>query len=436
MAKSYERRSVGAWFPSMPFEWLVALRYLGAKRKAGVSVTGVLTVSGVALGVWALTVVTSVWNGFEAEFLQKLLGINAHAMVTPQFDILRKHKPIMKRLLQHDEVIDAVPFIYTEAIIQSPQGVKGVMIKGIDPKAALRLPLADYVGKKARPIFSTLEARSSATASPNDLPGIIIGSELQKTLHVKPGDKISVISPYGGHESEARTAAFEVLGTFHSGMFEFDARMVFVALKQAQKFLRLHHAVMGLEVWTRDPFSSGEVLSRAIKTLDPDNAYAFKVLDWSKANEGIFGAFHTQKLMISLFLFFIVVVAAFNIMATLILLIIEKGREIAVLKSIGASPRSILLIFVVDGQLVGLLGCLTGVILGLITCTILEQHGLKMDPRVYFLEQFPIIVKPKEIALVIFGAMVLATLATTFPALRAAQTLPVEGLTRRAARRS
>lgn len=418
----------------MPFEVKIALRYLGAKRQAGVSVTGALTVSGVALGVWALTVVTSVWNGFEVEFLEKLHNINAHAMITPYAGVLRDHAPILKRLLKKEEVKDAAPFTYTEAILQSPRGVQGVAIKGIDPDAAPRLPLAQYVGKNAGPIFETLSLRASSEAEERQLPGIIIGTELQKTLHVKPGDRLSVISPYGGEEGKTRTAAFEVLGTFHSGMFEFDSRVVFIAIREAQRFMRLHNAVQGLEVWTQDPMRSEDVLQQIVKTLDPDNEYAFRVVDWSKTNEGIFGAIRTQKVMISLFLFFIVIVAAFNIMATLILLILEKGREIAVLKSLGASPRSILAIFVIDGQLVGLLGCILGILLGLTTCAVLEQYGLRMDPRVYFLEQFPIVVNPWEIALVTVGAMLLSTLATTFPALRAAGSVPVDGLTRRNAR--
>ena len=419
-----------------PFELKIALRYLRAKRKAGVSATGILTVAGVALGVWALTVVTSVWNGFEAEFLDKLLGINAHATLLKRHDVFRDHDEVAKRLTENPRILHAAPFVYSEVIVQSTQGAQGVAIKGIDPTSSVGLPLARYIGPGAPDVLQALDSRSSSVAGQPKLPGIIIGTELQEVLHVGPGDPVSVISPYGGREGRARTTAFEVVGTFHSGMFEFDSRMVFIALGEAQRFFRLYRTVTGLEVWSDDPMSSYDTLSEAVRELEPDDPFAYEVRDWSRTNAGVFGAARSQKALISIVLFFIVIVAAFNIMATLILLILEKGREIAVLKSLGASETSILSVFIIDGQIVGVLGCITGVSLGLITCGVLEQYGLRLDPRVYYLEELPIVVSPTEITVVVLGAMILSTLATVFPALRAARTSPVDGLTGRVAGRS
>lgn len=415
----------------VPFELKVALRYLAAKRKAGVSVTGVLTVAGVALGVWALTVVTSVWNGFETEFLDKLLGINAHAIVLRHHDVFRDHREIAARLEAHPEVQRAAPFVYSEVITQSPRGVQGVVLKGVDPEVSRELPLAKYIGDDHPRILEVLGARSSTSAEVGTVPGILIGTELQESLHVEVGDTISIISPYGGRSGEARTSPFQVVGTFHSGMFEFDSRMVFIALREAQRFFRLYDTVTGLEVWTEDPLRSQAILGEAVLELDPSDPFAYELRDWSRTNAGMFGAMRTQKAIISIALFFIVIVAAFNIMATLILLILEKGREIAVLKSLGASRRSVLLVFMIDGQLVGVMGCAVGIVLGLVTCSVLEHYGLRLDPRVYFLEQFPIVVKPAEVALVALGALLLSTAATLFPALRAARASPVDGLVRR-----
>lgn len=416
---------------AMPFELKIALRYLRAKRKAGVSVTGVLTVAGVALGVWALTVVTSVWNGFETEFLRKLLGINAHAVVLDRRDVFRDWRETAAELRDDPHITFTLPFVYSEVIVQSPRGVQGVVFKGIDPRATRDLPLARYIGDEAEDVLEELRARSATTAPAGTLPGILIGTELQEVLHVDPGDQISIISPYAGRQGQARTRAFEVLETFHSGMFEFDSRMVFVALREAQRFFKLYDTVTGLEVWSDDPLSSYETIGEAVRALDPDDPFAYEVKDWSRTNAGIFGAVRSQKALISIFLFIIVVVGAFNILATLILLILEKGREIAVLQSLGASPRSILTVFVIDGSLVGLVGCAAGIGLGLITCAVLEQYGLRLDPRVYYLEKLPIVVNPVEIAAVSVGAMILSVIATLFPALRAARTSPVDGLTRR-----
>ncbi|MGF1508340.1 MAG: FtsX-like permease family protein [Myxococcota bacterium] len=417
----------------MPFEVKVALRYLGARRKAGLSLTSFLTVAGVALGVAALTVVTSVWNGFESEFLAKLLGVNGHANVLRRFDVFRQHQETAAALREQPGIREVSPFVYSEVIVQSPRGVQGVAIKGIDPELSHQLPLAGYVereGASPQDAFRKLVPTSTAH------PGMIIGSELQDILHVEPGDLVTIVSPYGGQDGQARTKQFEVSGVFHSGMFQFDSRMVFIGLEPAQDFFRLYKTVTGLEIWTEDPLKSGDIVQEAIRSLSPDDPLGYEVKDWSVTNRGMFGAVNQQKTLISLVLFIIVVVAAFNIMATLILLILEKGREIAVLKSLGASNRSILTIFVLDGQLVGLAGCLTGLAIGLVLCALLGRYGLRLDPRVYYLERLPVVIRPLEIFAVVGGAMLLSTLATIFPAWTAARMNPVDGLNQRAGKKA
>lgn len=416
----------------MPFEVLVALRYLRARRKAGISLTSFLTVAGVMLGVAALTVVTSVWNGFESAFLDKLLGINAHAVVLRRNDIFRDYVETSKRLMEQPGIHQVTPFVYSEVIVQSPRGVQGVAIKGIDPITAKELQLATYVDANPEvsgPVLERLPVTTTSTGVRG--PGILIGRDLQEVLHVEVGDTVTIISPYGGRDGEARTAGFEVAGVFHSGMFEFDSRMVFIDLEEAQTFFRLYRTVTGLEVWTDDPMTSREVVESAVDTLAPDDPLAYEVKDWSITNRGVFGAVNQQKTLITLVLFIIIVVAAFNIMATLILLILEKGREIAILKSLGATNASILGIFVLDGQLVGLVGCALGVVLGLSACALLGRYGLQLDPRVYYLENLPVVVNPWEITAIVTGAMLLATIATAFPAVMAALMKPVDGLTQR-----
>lgn len=411
----------------MPFELRVALRYLRAKRKAGVSMTGLLTVAGVALGVLALTVVTSVWNGFEAEFLDKLLGINAHSIVLRRYDLFREHRTATEALRKAPGIVEAAPFVYSEVILQGPTGARGVGLKGLDPDLAPTLPLAKYVGAQPEAVFERLRATATTTAA----PGMLIGTELQDALKVQTGDIITVVSPYGGQNGQARTHAYQVAGVFHSGMYEFDSRMVFIGLKEAQRFFKLYGSVTGVEVWTTNPMDSYQTVGRAVEALDPDDPFAFEVRDWSLTNAGMFGAVRSQKSLISIVLFIIVIVAAFNILATLILLILEKAREIAVLESLGATARSVLAIFVIDGLLIGAIGVGAGVGLGLLTCGVLQEYGLRLDPRVYYLEQLPIIVNPLEVLFVSLGALSLSVLATLYPALRAARTSPVDGLTRR-----
>jgi lipoprotein-releasing system permease protein len=416
-----------------------------------------ITIGGVWLGVTALTVVTSVWNGFEAEFLSKLLGINAHAIVLRNLDVFRDYEAISTGLEEEPQISIVNPFVYSEVIVRSPKGTAGVAIKGVDARHAKKTPLKQYLPANAFKRFQ------ESTTSTNTLPGIFVGKDLQETLHVNIGDRVSVISPYGGEDGQPKSRPFEVAGVFHSGMYEFDARMVFVPLSTAQDFFKLYNTVTGLEVWTHDSTTSFMTVRNAIKAslqdrlsvdknkngkydqedgdtfedrnhndkFDPENEndpYAYEVRDWSQTNRSTFGAVQQQKQMISIVLGFIILVAAFNIVATLILLILEKSREIAVLKSMGASNRSILTIFVIDGQIIGALGCIFGVTTGLIVCALLEAYGLKLDPRVYFLENLPIVIRPIEILFVAGGAMFAATVATMYPAYRAANLSPVDGL--------
>ncbi|MCB9650751.1 MAG: ABC transporter permease [Deltaproteobacteria bacterium] len=421
-----------------PFEVQVAFRYMRSRRKAGISLTSFLTVVAFMLGVAALTVVTSVWNGFEAEFLDKLLGINAHALVLRRHDVFRDHEAVAKALRASPGVEHVAPFVYSEVIAQSALGVQGVVIKGIDPEVTVGSPLAKYVSKDPTTAAAVLESLTTGTPTGTPdasalakLPGVLIGNDLKEVLHTGPGQVISIISPYGGRDGQARTSEYRVVGIFHSGMFEFDSRMVFIDLKSAQKFFKLYDTVTGLEVWTTDPLLSYTTLRAAVAKLEPDDPLAFEVKDWSVTNRGIFGAVRSQKALISIVLFIIVLVAAFMVMATLILLVLEKRREVAILKALGASDRSILTIFVLDGQIVGIVGCLVGVAVGLAICAMLGQYGLKLDPKVYYLEHLPIVVNPLELVGVCVGAMILATVATLFPAIKAARMKPVDGLTMR-----
>lgn len=418
----------------MLYEVTVALRYLRSRKKAGISLTSFLTILAFTLGVAALTVVTSVWNGFEAEFLDKLLGINAHAIVLRRHDVFRNHQEIREALQKAPGIEHVAPFIYSEVIVQSARGVQGVAIKGVDPEGALGSPLGRYVNggrAEAERIFHSLSATTSAAPDQPGYPGILIGQELGNALHVKSGDAISVISPYGGRDGQARTEFFRVIGIFHSGMFEFDSRMVFVDLAEAQRFFKLYETVTGLEVWTVDPLQSQEVVLTAARALDPTDEFAYEVKDWSVTNRGIFGTVRQQKALISIVLFLIVLVASFMIMATLILLILEKGREVAILKALGAKDSSILSVFVLDGLIIGIAGCVSGLAVGMAICAVLEQYGLRLDPRVYYLEHLPIVIRPIELVVVVVGALVLSTLATMIPARKAAKMRPVDGLTQR-----
>ncbi len=421
----------------LPFEVLVALRYLQSRRKAGISLTSFLTVLAFMFGVAALTVVTSVWNGFEAEFLDKLLGINAHALILRRHDAFRDHRRVAERLRAQPGIQHVAPFVYSEVIAQSDRGVQLLVIKGIDPKLTEKSPLAGYISKDpevVRSVLANLKTSTIAAGAPR-VPGVVIGRGLKETLHVDVGDIITIISPFGSRGGRARTTNLRVAGVFHSGMYEFDARMVFIDLKEAQSFFRMYSTITGLDVWTADPTRSYRIVRAAAHKLDPNDPWAYEVKDWSITNRSVFGAVQQQKLLISLFLFLIVVVASCMIMATLILLILEKTREVAILKALGARTWSIYTIFMLDGGIIGVVGCFLGLAAGLGACAILQEYGLRLDPRVYFLEHLPIVVRTSELAVVCIGALFLAITAAGITSLIAAGVKPVDGLTQRATHR-
>lgn len=417
----------------LPFEAMVAFRYLGSRRKAGLSLTSFLTVLAFATGVAALTVVTAVWNGFESAFLEKLLGVNAHGTLLRRYNVIRDADSLAERLHLQPGITRVMPFVYSEVIAQSGTGARGLAIKGIEPSIVKDTPLAGYISRDPKVVEAALKglAPGPSDAFEPEPPGILVGKALLEALHVKLGDPLTLISPYG-QTRRARTQVFKITGSFHSGMYEFDARMVFIDLREAQRFFQLHGSVTGLEVWTDDPMRSEAILWNAARHLNPEDPGEFSVRDWSVTNKPMFAAVRSQKALIAIVLFIMVIVAAFMINATLILLVLEKSREIAVLRALGARQRSILSIFVVDGMVIGLVGCLSGVLLGLVTCFGLAEYGLTLDPRVYYLERLPIVVNPKELLAVSLGAMLLSFLATLFPAWMASRQNPVDGLTRRA----
>ena len=422
----------------LPFEVTVALRYLRSRRKAGISLTSFLTVLAFLTGVAALTVVTSVWNGFEAAFLDKLLGINAHALILKRNGVFRSHREVADKLRAAPGIRHVAPFAYSEVIAQSDRGVQGLAIKGVDPEVTVESPLAGYISDDPEVVRKTLE-RLKPTTTPDGgpaLPGLLIGKGLKDTLHVDVNDIVTIISPYGSRAGRPRTASFRVAGIFHSGMFEFDSRMAFIGLQEAQSFFRMYRTVTGLDVWTDDPTTSLRTVLEATRSIDPEDPWAYEIKDWSITNRSVFGAVQQQKLLISLFLFLIVVVASCMIMATLILLILEKSREVALLKAIGAKTLSIYAIFILDGVIIGVVGCMFGLAVGLGVCAVLQQYGLRLDPRVYYLENLPIVVRPGELAIICIGALVLAIGAAAITALMAANVKPVDGLTQRAAARA
>jgi lipoprotein-releasing system permease protein len=421
-----------------------------------------ISTGGVAIGVWALTVVLSVMSGFEADLKGKILGQNAQGVVLKygQNDFT-EWREAMKKVRLVPGVVAATPFLYNEVMLSSATGssqsITGAVVKGVEvatvgqvtswPKgveegnlqwlqnpaeitqpgaiSAARRSLEPLLGPD-RPAPPGRAAREEPAKPP--MPGIVVGRELARSLKVYVGDTVNVVSPFGdlgpaGPQPKSRP--FRVAAIFYSGMYEYDSKFAYLELREAQRFFGSGDSVTGLELRVKDVDSARVVMRRVLTALD---GYPYRVKDWGEMNRNLFSALMMEKVVMAVILGFIVLVASFIIIATLIMLVLEKTKEIAVLKSMGAGLPSIMKIFVVEGLIIGAVGTAFGLILGYGTCLLVDKVGIPLDPEVYYINNLPVLVDPGQFALVALTAMALSYLATIYPATKAARLRPVDGL--------
>jgi lipoprotein-releasing system permease protein len=440
--RAARRRGEVAWRRRMPATLLMTL----------------ISIGGVAIGVWALTVVLSVMSGFEADLKAKILGQNAHGMVMKyggptEFTRWREARGTV---LGVPGIAAATPFLYEEVMLSAGQNLTGAVLKGVDPATVgtvtdwprkLEEGRLDFLAHPERipppgpegRAFDSLEQRPGATAKSaaappppptavETLPGIVIGRELARSLRIFVGDVVNVISPLGdlgpaGPQPKSRP--FRVAGVFYSGMFEYDSKFAYVELGAAQRFFGTGDAITGLELKMRNVDAARPVTRRVLAALE---GYPFRVKDWGEMNRNLFSALMMEKVVMAVILGFIVLVASFIIIATLIMLVLEKTREIAVLKSMGAGLSSVMKIFVAEGLIIGAVGTGFGLLLGYGTCLLVDKVGIPLDPEVYYISNLPVLVDAGQFGLVALVAMGLSYLATIYPATKAARLQPVEGL--------
>lgn len=429
------------------FELLIAWSHLRSRRHdAGVSLIAVLSTVGVMLGVQSLIIVLSVMAGFEVDLRDKILGSNAH-LITLSYD-----GPIADpdRLLQAAEAVDGVeaaaPFVYMEVMLKSAFGTTGAVIKGFDPVRSPKVTgVASDLKLGPRGALTTLEEKQALLDSLRNpppalaqdvtdtepLPGILLGEQLADHLKVLPGDRVHVINPVGGGVGPmgvpiptART--FRVAGVFYTGMYEYDTKWSYVTNADAQAFLGMGNTVSGVEARVKDARLYDVIPMSA--ELERSLGYPYYVRNWLTMNQALFGALRLEKYVMGLILMQIITVAAVGIVTNLVVMVITRGREIAILKAMGASRRMIQAVFVIEGSLVGVLGTGLGLILGLAGCAFLKRYEFPLDTNVYYLDSLPVVVEPVSVVAVVVGALLICFLATLYPAARAARLDPVEGL--------
>ncbi|QQR42746.1 ABC transporter permease [Myxococcus xanthus] len=413
-----------------------------------------LSVGGVGVGVMALIIVMSVMSGFEADLQQKILGTNAHAVVSKYAGDLPEYAKVMESVRKVPGVVGQTPFIINQVMIASEGNVDGVIIKGIDPGTVgevTDLP-KNILGGGSLDTLNTPEKivhrglpdeapaeeggveeddiirRSGTPKKPQVLPGIVIGRELAASLRVVVGDRVNVVSPLGTELSPSgpipKSRAFRVAAIFYSGMYEYDSKFVYILLKEAQDFFDMKGAT-GIELKVADIDDARRIASQVVKAL---GGYPYRARDWGEMNKNFFSALRLQKLVMGIILSIIIIVAAGLIVATVIMLVLEKRKEISVLKALGVPDGGIVKIFLAEGLQIGVAGGLLGLLSGLSSCVFIEKVGIKLDPGVYFMSALPVRIEPVQTVLAVVIAVLVTYLASIYPALKASSVEPVEGL--------
>lgn len=406
-------------------EMVLAMRYLKSRKRTGfVSVIAGFSFLGIMLGVATLIIVMSVMNGFKAELMGRVLGINGHMGVYPAWgDTLKNYEKYESAMKTVNGVTQVIPVVDGQVMVSTQNTSDGVMVRG--------MRAGDF---KARDIF-TNRYRGMPVNEFSD-NAVIMGYRLAKKLAVRPGDTVTLVSPKGNITAFGtipKMKAYTVIGTFDTGMFEYDGHFIFMPLNEAQKYFQMKDGVSHLEVFTTDVAKVDSVLELAFDKIDQDA----ELHDWRRSNEAFFNAIEVERNVMFLILTLIIIVAAFNMISGLIMLVQDKNKDIAILRTMGMTRKGIRHVFLLSGLTIGVIGTLAGFGLGLLFCYNIDTikgwlEGLSgrelFSAEIYFLSHLPAKVDLTEVAVVVGMSLVLAVLATLYPSWKASKTDPVEAL--------
>jgi len=408
------------------FETFIGWRYLKAKRKQTfISLITLISLAGVALGVTALIVVLAVMNGFQEDVKNKILGVTSHLVVLRYGQPMEDYEKLMPVIEKVDGVVSAEPFIYSQVMINAMGGLSGAILRGADPELPATRHRLERIMKSGR--LTDLAGDEPGSGEPART--IIFGVELARQLGVTVGDTVRLVSPMGqitplgGRAPRVRD--YKVVGVFESGMYEYDSTLAYISLRQAQDFLNLGPSVTGLEVKVEDIYQADKIREAVTAELGP----SYWAKDWMQMNRNLFSALKLEKVAMFIILTLTVLVAAFNIISTLIMVVMEKTRDIAILKSMGATGLSIMKIFVFQGLIVGLIGTSAGLAGGIFLCELLAKYKfIQLPSDVYYITTLPVRMEASDVALITFSAVFISFLATLYPAWQASRLNPVEAL--------
>jgi len=411
--------------PFAPFEWMLSLRYLRARRKEGfISVIAGFSFLGIMLGVATLIIVMAVMNGFRKELLDKILGLNGHLLIQPLESPLTDWEEVAARISGVGGVRLAAPIVEGQALASSPFNAGGVLVRGIRSADLMKLPsIANNIKQ------GTLEGFDEGQ-------GIVIGRRLADQLSVRAGDNLTLVAPKGAVTpmgTTPRIKIYKIAAVFEIGMSEYDAAFVFMPLKEAQSYFNRSGDVTAIEVYTDNP----DKIDSFRKAISEAAGRPIFIVDWRQRNATFFNALQVERNVMFLILTLIVLVAALNIVSGLIMLVKDKGQDIAILRTMGATQGAITRIFLITGASIGFTGTIMGFLLGLVVCRNIESIRQFLSwltstelfsPELYFLSRLPADLDVGETTAVVVMALTLSLLATLYPSWRAARLDPVEAL--------
>lgn len=413
------------------WEIMVALRYLRARRREMfVSLIALIAGGGVAIGVMVLCIVMAVMTGFEEDLRDRILGFNPQIVLLSHSGTMRDYPKVLDAIADAPGVAAAAPFIYGQAMVSSDNSVAGAVVRGVEPaRASAVVDVQRHLkeGKTERlgetmPVTTIIDGKDETI----EVPQVLLGFELAKTLGVGVGDWINLMSPLGSPTAVGmvpRVKRFGVGGIFDSGMYDYDSTIVFMSMADAQRFFEVGDKATGVEVKVED-IDSARIVAR---DLEKRVGYPYFARDWMEVNRNLFVAFRLEKFIQFIVLLLIVLVAAFNIAATLVMVVMEKRKDIAILKSMGATNLAIAAVFVFKGAVIGILGTVTGILGGLAGAALLERYQfIELPKDVFYVSTVPVRIYPENFALVAIAAIAICILATIYPARQAARLAPVD----------
>jgi lipoprotein-releasing system permease protein len=424
----------------MPYEIFVSRRYLRAKRKqVFVSVITSISILGIFLGVAALIIVLAVMNGFEEDLRTKILGIKSHIeLTTDMTGPMKDYQQVRQKIAGMEGVVATTPFIYSQAMLRNGNGVSGVVIRALDTQSAFKVINLGKIKEGNLEHLNTIPPEfSSRYASDGTQPeGIVIGKEMARNLGIFLHDTITIISPVSIATPMGmvpRMEKFMVVGIFESGFYEYDSTLAYLSLKSCQNFLQMGDAVTGIDIKVNDIYKA-DVIAKSIQSK---LGFPFWAQNWMQMNKNLFSALKLEKRVMFIILSLIVLVAAFNIISALIMIVMEKNKDIAILKSMGATSQSIMKIFIYQGLIIGVIGTALGCLAGLAVALNLQNVSLFVEKvfhfkflpgDVYYLSELPSKVNYGDIVIIAVGTLLICFLSTIYPSLRASKTDPAEAL--------